>query len=46
MEKFCRLNEDLIDDEEDREMIVLMRKIAYDLSDVMKKFELIAKARG
>ena len=46
MEKFCRLNEDLIDDEEDREMLELMKKIAYDMMDILKKFAAIAKARG
>ena len=46
MEKFCRLNEELIDDEEDKEMIDLMRKIAADMMDILKKFTAIAKARG
>ena len=46
MEKYKKLNEDVLDDETHPELIDLMRKLAADLQDIMNKFRMIAKAKG
>ena len=46
MEKYKKLNEDVLDDESHPELIDLMRDIASDLKDIMNKFRMIAKAKG
>ena len=46
MEKFKRLNEDLLNDEQHPELIDLMRALANDLDETIQKFKAIAKAKG
>ena len=46
MEKFKKLNEDLLNDEEHPELIDLMRSVANDLYDTVQRFKAIAKAKG
>ena len=46
MEKYKKLNEDVLDDETHPELIDLMHYIAKDLGEIMQKFKMIAKAKG
>ena len=46
MEKYKKLNEEVLNDEKHPELIDLMRKIATELEDSMLKFKAIAKAKG
>jgi len=46
MEKYKKLNEDVLDDETHPELIDLMHRIAADLKDIMNKFKAVAKAKG
>ena len=46
MEKYKRLNEDVLNDEENREMVDLMRNIGHELEETIYKFKAIAKAKG
>jgi len=46
MEKYKKLNEDVLDDESHPELIDLMRKIGTDLTETVSKFKAIAKAKG
>lgn len=46
MEKYKRLNEDLLIDEENSEMIDVMRRISRDLEETIIQFKAIAKAKG
>ena len=43
MEKFKRLNEDLLDDETHPELIDLLRSIALELEETIKRYKAIAK---
>ena len=46
MEKFKKLNDDVLNDEANPELLDLMRKIAAELEESMLKFKAIAKAKG
>ena len=46
MEKYKRLNEDLLNDEENLELAGLMQRVAKDLDKTILKFKVIAKAKG
>ena len=46
MEKYKRLNEDLLNDEQHPELIDLMRTVGEELDDTIQKFKAIAKAKG
>ena len=46
MEKYKRLNEDLLNDEQHPELLDLMRSVANDLDDTIQRFKAIAKAKG
>ena len=46
MEKFNKLNEDLLVDETSQELIDLMKNVAKDLIEMLQKFKAIAKAKG
>ena len=46
MEKYKKLNEDLLVDEENPEMQEKMRKIGTELEETILKFKAIAKAKG
>ena len=46
MEKYKRLNEDLLRDEEHPELIDLMRSVANELYETVQSFKAIAKAKG
>ena len=46
MEKYKRLNEDLLNDEEHPELIDLMKAVANDLTETTQRFKAIAKAKG
>jgi len=46
MEKYKKLNEDVLDDESNPELIDLMRTIGKELQDTVLRFKAIAKAKG
>lgn len=46
MEKYKKLNEDVLDDESNPELIDLMRKVGSDLNETVNKFKALAKAKG
>lgn len=46
MEKFKKLNEDVLDDEKHPELIDLMKIVAADLAETVNRFKQIAKAKG
>jgi len=46
MEKFKKLNEDVLDDETHPELIDVCKKLLDDLTEITEKFRVIAKARG
>ena len=46
MEKYKKLNEDVLNDEKHPELLDLMRNIATELEDTMHKYKAIAKAKG
>ena len=46
MEKYKKLNEDVLNDELHPELIDLMRDIANDLQETVLRFKAIAKAKG
>ena len=46
MEKYKKLNEDVLDDESNPELLDLMRTIGKDLMDTVMRFKAIAKAKG
>ena len=46
MEKYKKLNEDVLDDEVRTELITVTRKIVADLEELIEKFRKIAKSKG
>ena len=46
MEKYKKLNEDVLNDELHPELIDLMKDIANDLQETVLRFKAIAKAKG
>lgn len=46
MEKYKKLNEDVLDDESNPELMDLMRSVAKELTDTVQRFKAIARAKG
>ena len=46
MEKFKKLNEDVLNDEHDPELKEQMVKIGHELDETINRFKAIAKAKG
>jgi len=46
MEKYKKLNEEVLDDENNLELIDIMKKVGTDLVDTVNRFKAIAKAKG
>lgn len=46
MEKYKKLNEEVLDDENNLELIDIMKKVGNDLLDTVNRFKAIAKAKG
>jgi len=46
MEKYKKLNEEVLDDESHPELIDLMQSVANDLDETVQRFKAIAKSKG
>ena len=46
MEKYKKLNEEVLDDENNLELIDIMKKVGNDLVETVNRFKAIAKAKG
>ena len=46
MEKYKKLNEQVLDDEESPELKDIMKRVATDLDETVARFKAIAKAKG
>lgn len=46
MEKYVKLNEELLDDETNSQLLKLMLDVAKQLQDIVLQFKAVAKARG